>query len=97
VIVGYIPQIIRLIKEGYTAGISISAFFLWCTASLLFRIHAAMIGDVVFVGARTVNLVAGSLIVTFCKQYQGWVCPFHRDVYSAFGTGGHTPQRNRAS
>ena len=48
VIVGYIPQIVHLIKERCTAGISISAFSLWCTASLLFLVHAAMIGDAVF-------------------------------------------------
>ena len=82
VIVGYIPQIVHLIKERCTAGISISAFSLWCTASLLFLIHAAMIGDAVFVGAQTVNLVAGGLIVGFCKRYEGEVCPFHRNAYS---------------
>jgi uncharacterized protein with PQ loop repeat len=68
VIVGYIPQIVHLIKERCTAGISISAFSLWCTASLLFLIHASMIGDAVFVGAQTVNLVAGGLIVGFCPS-----------------------------
>ena len=77
----YIPQIVHLIKEHWTAGISISAFSLWCTASLLFLIHAAMIGDAVFVGAQTVNLVAGGLIVGFCKRYEGEMCPFHRDAY----------------
>jgi uncharacterized protein with PQ loop repeat len=95
VIVGYIPQIVHLIKERCTAGISISAFSLWCTASLLFLIHAAMIGDAVFVGAQTVNLVAGSLIVALSKRYEGEVCPFHRDVYSASGTSGHKPHRSR--
>jgi hypothetical protein len=74
VIVGYIPQIVHLIKERCTAGISISAFSLWCTASLLFLIHASMIGDAVFVGGQTVNLVAGGLIVGFCKRYEGEVC-----------------------
>ena len=97
VIVGYIPQIVHLIKERCTAGISISAFSLWCTASLLFLVHAAMIGDAVFVGAQTVNLVAGGLIVGFCKRYEGEVCPFHRDEYSAFGNSGHKSHRSRAS
>jgi len=82
VIVGYIPQIVHLIKERCTAGISISAFSLWCTASLLFLIHASMIGDAVFVAAQTVTLVAGGLIVWFCMRYEGAVCPFHRDAYS---------------
>ena len=63
VIVGYIPQIVHLIKEQCTAGISILAFALWCTASLLFLIHATMIGDAVFVVVQVVNLVAGGLIV----------------------------------
>jgi uncharacterized protein with PQ loop repeat len=97
VILGYIPQIVHLIRERCTAGISTSAFSLWCTASLLFLIHAAMIGDAVFVGAQTVNLVAGGLIVGFCKRYEGQVCPFHRDAYSAFSNGGHPPNRSRAS
>jgi uncharacterized protein with PQ loop repeat len=97
VIVGYIPQIVHLIRERCTAGISISAFSLWCTASLLFLIHAVMIGDAVFVGAQAVNLVAGGLIVGFCKRYEGQVCPFHRDAYSAFGTSGHPQHRSSAS
>jgi hypothetical protein len=35
VIVGYIPQIVHLIREHCTAGISILAFSLWGTVSLL--------------------------------------------------------------
>jgi uncharacterized protein with PQ loop repeat len=81
VIGGYVPQIVHLVKERCTAGISIPAFALWCVASLLFLIHAAMIEDAVFVGVQTVNLVAGGLIVAFCKKYEGEVCPFHRHVY----------------
>ena len=81
VIGGYVPQIVHLVKERCTAGISIPAFALWCLASFLFLIHAAMIEDAVFVAVQTVNLVAGGLIVGFCKKYEGEVCPFHRDVY----------------
>ena len=83
VIVGYIPQVVHLIKERCTAGISVAAFSLWCAASLLFLIHAAVIRDAVFVGVQTVNLVAGGLIVVFCKRYEGEVCPFHREAYPA--------------
>ena len=86
VIAGYVPQIVHLVKERCTAGISISAFALWCLASFLFLIHAAMIEDAVFVGVQSVNLVAGGLIVVFCKKYEGDVCPVHRDVY-----GGRVP------
>ncbi len=82
VVVGYIPQVVHLLRERCTAGLSIRAFSLWCVASLLFLIHAAVIRDVVFVGVQTVNLVAGGLIVGFCKRFEGEVCPFHREEYS---------------
>jgi uncharacterized protein with PQ loop repeat len=88
VIGGYIPQIVHLVKERCTAGISIPAFSLWCVASLLFLLHATVIRDTVFVGVQTVNLVAGGLIVGFCKRYEGQVCPFHRKAYSRFGKDG---------
>jgi uncharacterized protein with PQ loop repeat len=52
VIGGYIPQIVHLVKERCTAGISIPAFSLWCVASLLFLLHAAVIQDTVFVGVH---------------------------------------------
>ena len=77
VIVGYVPQIHHLIKERCTAGLSVPAFALWSSASLLFLIHAAMIRDVVFVAVQIVNLVAGGIIIAFCKRYQGQVCSYH--------------------
>jgi uncharacterized protein with PQ loop repeat len=83
VIGGYIPQIVHLIKERCAAGISISAFSLWCAASFLFLIHAARIRDSVFVGVQIVNLVAGGLIVVFSKRYKGDLCPFHREAPSS--------------
>jgi uncharacterized protein with PQ loop repeat len=87
VIVGYIPQIVHLIKERCTAGTGILGFSLWCSASLLFLIHATMIGDAVFIGVQIVNLVAGGLIVGFCKRYEGEVCPFHREAYQVRQNG----------
>jgi uncharacterized protein with PQ loop repeat len=81
VVGGYVPQIVHLVKERCTAGLSVAAFAVWCLASFLFLIHAVMIGDSVFMGVQTVNLVAGGLIVGFCRKYEGEVCPFHRDMY----------------
>ena len=97
VIVGYIPQLVHLINERCTAGISISAFSLWSTASLLFLIHAAMIADEVFVLAQTANLAAGILIVALYKRYEGEVCPFHRGLYSVASTARHKPHWTRVS
>jgi uncharacterized protein with PQ loop repeat len=81
VVVGYVPQIGHLMRQHCTAGISILAFSLWCLASLLFLVHAAVIRDAVFVVVQAVNLGAGALIVGFCTKYKGEVCPFHRELY----------------
>jgi uncharacterized protein with PQ loop repeat len=79
VIAGYVPQIYHLIKERCTAGLSLLAFAVWCSSSLLFIVHAAMIRDVVFVGVQIVNLAAGGTIVVYCSKYGGQVCPFHME------------------
>ena len=84
VIVGYVPQIGHLSKERCTAGIRIPACLVWCVASTLFLVHAALIDDPVFVAAQSVNLAAGALIVVFCRRYQGHRCAFH---------GGAVPSR----
>src|SRR5579864_3118492 len=83
VIAGYVPQIYHLIKERCTAGLSLPAFAVWCSASLLFLVHAMMIRDVVFVGVQVVNLAAGGTIVAFCTKYGGHVCPFSFGAHSA--------------
>ena len=83
VIAGYAPQIHHLIKERCTAGLSLPAFAVWSLASLLFLIHAVLIRDLVFVGVQVVNLVAGGVIVAFCKRYHGHVCAYHLRAYSA--------------
>ena len=85
VIVGYFPQVFHMVRERCTAGISIPAFALWCSASSLFLIHATVIGDAVFVGVQIVNLMAGGFIVWFCKRHEGEVCPSHRETYSIAG------------
>ena len=88
VIAGYVPQIAHLIRQRCTAGMSVPAFALWCLASFLFLIHAAIIEDGVFIAVQTVNLVAGALIVAFCKKYEGRVRPFHRKLYGGPGATG---------
>jgi len=82
VIAGYVPQIHHSIKERCNAGLSLPAFAVWSLASLLFLIHAALIRDLVFVGVQVVNLVAGSVIVAFCKRYDGHVCAYHLRAFS---------------
>jgi len=83
VVVGYVPQIHHLIREYCSAGISIKAFVLWSAASFLFLNHATMIMDVVFIWVQLMNLVAGCVIVSLCRRYQGEICPTHRAAFAA--------------
>jgi uncharacterized protein with PQ loop repeat len=78
VVVGYAPQIVHMVGERCTAGISVPAFVLWCLASVLFLIHAMQIRDTVFIGVQIVNVGAGSFIAWYCRKHRGEVCPFHR-------------------
>ena len=78
VVVGYAPQIVHMVSERCTAGISVAAFVLWCSASVLFLIHAMQIRDAVFVGVQLVNLTAGGFIAWYSRRHRGEVCPFHR-------------------
>jgi uncharacterized protein with PQ loop repeat len=73
----YIPQIHHLVKEHCSAGISIYAYGLWCVASILFLVHAAMIRDVVFIVVQVINLIATLAIVFRVKKYEGRICLTH--------------------
>jgi uncharacterized protein with PQ loop repeat len=73
----YIPQIHHLVKEHCSAGISMNAYTLWCVASILFLIHAAMIRDVVFVFVQIVNLMAILAIVICVRKYERQMCLTH--------------------
>jgi hypothetical protein len=44
-----------------------------------------------------VNLVAGGLIIGFCKRYEGEVCAFHRDPYSRASVTRRKPHQGGAS
>ena len=73
----YIPQIHHLVKEHCSAGISMNAYALWCLASILFLIHAAMIRDVAFVFVQIINLMAILVIVIYVRKYGRQMCLTH--------------------
>jgi len=76
----YIPQIRHLIKEHCSAGISIRAYSLWFLAALFFLAYAGMIGDIVFIVAQVLNLVAICAIVIYVKKYENKLCIMPRNV-----------------
>ena len=63
-----------------------NAYALWCVASVLFLIHAAMIRDVVFIFVQVINVTAILAIVMCVRKYERQVCRIH--LHEA-----HTKQR----
>jgi uncharacterized protein with PQ loop repeat len=78
VIIAYVPQIRHLIAERCSGGISIQAYGLWFVAGFLMLVHAAAIGDPVFMVLQGYQVAASALIIFFCRKYQGSVCEAHR-------------------
>ncbi len=83
VIGGYLPQVRHLIKEHCSAGLSLTAFALWCSAALLFLTYAAVIHDAVFLVVQSVSLLANGFILVLTKRYEGQLCLTHRGPRAA--------------
>ena len=77
VALGYLPQIIHLLREHCSAGISLQAWLVWVVASILFYSHALSIRDPVFIVLLTVQLTAQITIFSLAKRYQGMACGLH--------------------
>lgn len=74
--IAYLPQIIHLIREHCSAGISRKAFMFWLVAALAVAIHAWRIGDVVFLVLGGVQISATIIILFLANKYSG-TCAFH--------------------
>ncbi|MCI0417202.1 PQ-loop repeat-containing protein [bacterium] len=74
----YVPQIVHLIKEHCSEGISVKAWLLWLLASILIFLHAVQILDAVFITLQGANTAAITLIIVLSKRYQNMLCEGHR-------------------
>lgn len=75
--IAYLPQIIHLVKEHCSAGISIGAYVLWFIASILVTFNAFWIESAVFIALGLVQIIATALICVFSMRYKGQTCPSH--------------------
>lgn len=73
----YLPQIVHLIREHCSAGISIKAYLMWVVAAVLLLSYAITTRDTVFIILQGYHLAAGALICFFCKRYAGLLCEDH--------------------
>lgn len=76
-VVGYLPQIVHLIKERCSAGLSVGAYCTWGIASVMLLLYAISRQDLVFMILQTYNLGATGLIFFFCLRYKGNFCETH--------------------
>jgi uncharacterized protein with PQ loop repeat len=73
----YVPQIIHLIKEHCTSGLSRGAFALWWLSSILITINAVYIHSIVFIVLGVIQILATAIIFAYTSLYRHQACPFH--------------------
>lgn len=77
----YIPQIVHLVKERCSAGLSRSAFALWLISSILITINALYIHAIVFIVLGFIQMLSTATIFLYTMRYKGQVCFFHAAQY----------------
>jgi uncharacterized protein with PQ loop repeat len=76
-ILAYLPQIIHLIKEKCSAGLSESAQLSWTIASILLLSYSICTRDTVFIVLQSYQLGSTVLIYFFCRKYKDSLCEEH--------------------
>jgi lipid-A-disaccharide synthase-like uncharacterized protein len=82
VALGYVPQITHLARARCSAGVSVRAWVLWLTSTLLVFAHALAVTDVVFIFLQVVNVVAMVTIILLARKYANSTCALHRPAAS---------------
>lgn len=76
----YVPQIVHLMQEKCSAGLSVKAFIVWFVAAGLLLFHAMSIRSLVFIILQMGNLFTCALIVFFGYKYRKRVCTMHKSM-----------------
>ena len=78
VVLAYLPQIIHLVVERCSAGLSIKAYECWIIAAALLLTYAVTTRDIVFIALQGYQLIALSLICFFGKRFERSPCEEHQ-------------------
>ena len=76
--IGYLPQIIHLIKEHCAACISIRSWLIWVVGALFIFIHAITGGDLVFKALAVVDLFFVTITLILTWRYNDQTCSHHQ-------------------
>lgn len=77
VILAYFPQLVHLVRERCSAGLSIGAYVIWAVAALLLWIYAMSRNDLVFIAPQVYQVAATILFCFFGIKYKGHCCETH--------------------
>ena len=75
--VGYMPQVVHLLRQRCSAGLSVHAYLIWLTAAVLLLTHALLIYDGVFIALQAFGAVLDIAVLFLAIKYRGTVCPDH--------------------
>ncbi len=69
--IAYLPQILHLIKERSSKGISLSSWSIWLIACVLLLLYAMSVSDLIFTVFYSVNIAAIVIIIALIYKYKG--------------------------
>lgn len=73
----YLPQVVHLVREHCSAGISRRAWFMWLASSVLIGSLALHRHDPVFILLQVSSLISAAVILLLAHRYRGLVCETH--------------------
>ncbi len=95
--VAYLPQLTHLAKEHCSAGVSVKAWTLWMTSSLLVGSLAVHRGDYVLICLAATSLLSSIAILALALRYRTMVCATHIPALSSAATATGTVDDEGAS
>jgi len=77
-LLGYLPQVLHLVRQRCSGGVSVQSYLIWLGAAVLLLTHAIAINDDVFILLQSVGAGLDLTVVFFAVKYRGQACPLHR-------------------
>lgn len=81
-IAAYVPQVIHLVREHCSAGISTRAWTMWLVGALLVSIVAVNRQDPVFIALQGSTLMSAAVILVLAHRYRQSPCESHAPAAS---------------
>ncbi len=67
--IAYIPQILHMVKEKSSKGVSLSAWIVWLATGLITLLYAIEVRDSVFITIMAVSSIANFIVVLLTVKY----------------------------